>query len=288
MTSIRRGDETHAWDYYLSCCVHQARIALYHLDRLWALEGSPADLTVWRKLREARDLTVWAELQGFVTAAIILNRFLDPKPQKHRKADERKAVLARQALLRGERLRELLEIKADSPLLGVADVRNSYEHIDERIDSLVTAGDIWSLSDWYISEELYFVSLSEDEAKSRGVTARHEGVRHFAPFPGLLVFGRESIDLFRMEAALHSLLATNVEATEKVVREYPSGRLAFGQATPALWPRKDWEARRRRIEEVREEARRDGLSSMVLKTELSTFYMRLVPDAVSDNGAQVG
>ncbi|MFC8798018.1 hypothetical protein ACFT1B_33520 [Streptomyces griseoincarnatus] len=277
MTSIRRGDAISADDYYLSSCVNQARLALYHLDRLWAIEGTPADLTVWHERRTLGDLPVWAELQGFVTAAIILNRFLKPKPIPPKGATgPRKAELKSQASKRAKRLRELLEVEDDSPLFTIEAVRHSYEHIDERIDALVTAGDVWSLSDWYISEDLYLLSVSEIEARSQGQEGRHENVRYFAPFVGLLVFGEDEIDLFQVEAALHELLAVSVGATQKIVGEYPPGRAAIGTFKPQLWQPDLWQRRRQQVEEMREIYRQDGRSRMVLKTELSTVDI-LVP-----------
>jgi hypothetical protein len=269
LTSIRRGNEISAWDYYLSSCVNQARIALYHLDQLWAIEGDPPDITVWRHRRVLGDLAVWAELQGFITAAIILNRFLKPKPA-YSKREPRKAELEKQAHLRGKRLRELLKVEDDSPLLAVARVRNSFEHIDERIDAIVTSGDVWSLSDWYISQDLYFLPTTQTEARSQGAGGRHENMRYFAPLTGLLVFGDEHIDLFQTEAALHELLAASVGATKQVVSEYPSTRMAIGSTKPRLWRSEDWQARREQVAEMREQARQDGQSRMVLKTELST------------------
>ncbi|WP_454850009.1 hypothetical protein [Promicromonospora soli] len=288
MTSIRRGNVISAEDYYLSSCVMQARLALHHLDRLWAIEGTPADLTVWHDRRTLGDLPVWAELQGFVTAAIILNRFLKPnaRPPKGASAS-RKAELKSQANKRGKRLRKLLEVEDDSVLLGVESVRNSFEHIDERIDALVTAGDVWSLSDWYISEELYFVPATAIQARSQGEAGRHENVRYFAPFIGLLVFGEDQIDLFQVEAALHELLAVSVGATETVVREYPKGRMAIGTSVPQLWTRETWQKRRQQVEEMRELSRQDGRSRMALKTELSTVDL-LVPDTVTGGDGTSG
>lgn len=282
-TSIRRGNEVSAWDYYLSSCVNQARIALHHLDRLWAIEGDPADVTVWHDRRPLGDLSVWADLQGFVTAAIILNRFLKPAPS-YRKRQPRKAELEKQAHDRGKKLRELLKVEDDSPLLTVGKVRNAFEHVDERIDALVVAGDVWSLSDWYIAQELYFLPMTQIEARSQGWEGRHENMRYFAPFQGLLVYGDERIDLFQVEAALHELLAASVAATEQVVREYPAGHSAVGASNPRVWRPEDWQERRRQVVEMREAARTDGLSRTILKTELSTVDF-LIPNKAADKVA---
>ncbi len=51
-------------------CERQARIAALHIDRAWALterHAGPSD-----------DTLVWAELQGAMTAGIILSRMLRP------------------------------------------------------------------------------------------------------------------------------------------------------------------------------------------------------------------
>jgi len=73
----------------------------------------------------------------------------------------------------------------------------------------------------------------------------HVTMRQFAPDLGVLYFGSEFIDLFALEAALHSLLASMPEAYENAASE-PSNLLQYGSTRIARW--QDGQVARRRSE----------------------------------------
>ena len=272
MTTVKFGAEIYPWSYYLTACTNQARIALLHLNRLWAMEGSPPDVDVWTRRVPGSDIEVWAELQGFVTAGVILGRLLAPNPIPPRNEPNREA-LKRQAHARGRRLRDLLDIEGDSPLLSIAAVRNGMEHVDERIDKIVVDEDVWSVSDWYISNEVYVASTNRQEAADQGAEGRHVNMRVFAPLPGILIFDEHHIDLFAFEVALHNLWAGMTLAQQRILKDAPSGRHGYGSAKMRRWPVELWETRRQEIERVRIDIRDDGRSGWVIEEPASVVLV---------------
>jgi hypothetical protein len=280
MTSINYNGEIYPWHYYLAACATQARIALMHLDRIWAMEGNPPDVSVWDKRSTSDDIEVWAELQGFVTAAVIVSRFLKPNPVPPRGFPDKKKVRT-YGHDRGVHLCKLLQIDDESPLLSIAEVRNGIEHVDERMDQIVVEGDVWSLSDWYISTDLYVQSRTSAEVVAEGTRGRHVNMRLFAPKPGILLFDGNTIDLFDAEVALHGLLVRMPAAHYYVTKKAPSGRLGFGSSAPRRWG-DSWIERRTALERVRADIRDDGRSRLRLRFAPGTVEMALRPENAPD------
>lgn len=214
MTSIANapgeGEVSQPWVYYLTVIGEQAQIALRHLLAVWEMEGEPADLNVWSSNRtDDRDLQVWSHLQGAMFAGIVLTRMFDPRvagPGRSASPARRAAQEAKKAAAdaRARRLRELLDVDNDSPLLQIRGVRDALEHFDERMDQVAAAGDVASVSDFTIALGGRFVDIDSSaprEAPDGGAVARHLTMRQFGPDFGVLYFGDELVDLFAYEAA---------------------------------------------------------------------------------------
>lgn len=225
MLSIIREDSatgvtrTSPWRIYLRQCDRQAGIALSHLDSAWALLGEIRSLN--------SEDAVWAELQGALTAGIILSRLLKPGHVRSRSGmsiDEAKA----KSKARGEHLRELLDVNADSSLLTIAAIRDPIEHFDERIDAATEAG-AWSLSDWYVAREGYIGTPTANGTP----TGRHTvGLRVFAPLPGLLIFDDKVFDLFAWEDELFGLqnaMPQAIARAEAGLMSFRTGHIGLSQ-----------------------------------------------------------
>lgn len=266
MTSItdQAGDAgSQPWVYYLTVINEQALIALRHLLAIWDMEGDTADLGVWS--RPGVDVgLVWSHLQGAMFAGIVLTRMLDPRirpisAKASQAAQDRHAARRDAAAARGERLRELLDVPADSPLLTIRRVRDALEHFDEKIDELVLAGDVASVSDFHIAigGEYAEITAAEVLAETGQAGARHVTMRQFAPDLGVLRFGGHVVDLFHYETALHNLLAELSGAYEKAAG--PAGGMAgYGMGRVTRWPTARVTERRAAIVKVRDEVRADG------------------------------
>jgi hypothetical protein len=267
MTSIT--DETgdagsQPWVYYLTVINEQALIALRHLLAIWDMEGDPADLGVWS--RPGVDAgSVWSHLQGAMFAGIALTRMLDPRVRaisaKASQAEqERHAARRDAAAARGERLRALLDVPADSPLLGIRRVRDALEHFDERIDEVVLAGEVASVSDFHIATggEYAEITAAEVVAETGRAGARHVTMRQFAPDLGVLRFGGQIVDLFAYETALHNLLAELPRAYEEAAGP-ASGTAGYGLGRVTRWSTPSVAERRAAIRKVRDEVREGGV-----------------------------
>lgn len=243
------------WAFYLTVVGEQARIALRQLLSVWEMEGNPADLGVWGRSEAIDEDQVWAHLQGALFAGITLARMLDPHlPNVSTKASsgqrarqENKRIYAQE---RAQKLRELLKVEEDSPLLQIRKVRDALEHFDERIDALVLSGDVASVSDFHIAVGGQFLDVPGHELEEDGHRLRHVTMRQFAPDLGVLYFGSEVIDLFALEAALHSLLASMPEAYEQAVSA-PSNSLRYGSTRIARWQDGQVASRRSEIAALR-------------------------------------
>lgn len=121
--------------HYLTEIVNQTEAAETHCDSymtaLMALSNGVSG-------RAPKD-QLFAAGQGILSAAAIVNQFLwiDTEALKPREydylSDEQWAKLMLHAKARAKKLRKLLEVKDSSPL-SVRTVRNSLEHIDQRLD----------------------------------------------------------------------------------------------------------------------------------------------------------
>jgi|GEM_PF-3865210 len=229
--------------WYLTVLGEQSRLALLHLTRLWAIEGDPPDPTVWIQARRSDVVEmIWAEIQGALFAGIVVSRILDPR------AVRGNSELQLRAHERGDALRTLLSVADDSALLSVGEVRDAFEHLDERMDRVVHAGDVVSVSDLAINWGGCFESLRPGEADGRG-GMRHVNMRAFAPDAGYLIYDDKRLDLWAWEVELHNLL---IEIRD-VHKAQPARdrRAPYGAAKPMHWSPDEVAARQERIHEIR-------------------------------------
>lgn len=179
----------------------------------------------WRKAIggcSPTDPGVWAALQAALFAAIVVQRVLHPGTVRRYPRHQRQRESQDFADLRAERLRQRLGVAADTVLLRVKSVRDSFEHVDERLDQLMTP-DAISLSDWYISSGRALVTPDPpSESSSRGY-----GLRVFFPEGGLLYFGSEALDLYALDLAMLRIRAA-VGVARKELRRMAPGRNIFG------------------------------------------------------------
>lgn len=143
------------------------------------------------------DLQVLADIQSALFASIIIRRILSPEAvRKHPKHASAKAT-RNYALDRASRLKKHLHLSDDHPILTVAGVRDSYEHIDERIDALTISGAA-SITDWVISDGLGFSTIPNKERV-------HHRLRVFYPGGGVLFYDDQLIDLYALDIELMAL-----------------------------------------------------------------------------------
>ena len=239
--------------WFLTVLGEQARLALSHLLRVWQWEGEPPDPAVWYR-KDVESEVVWGDLQGALFAGIVIDRVLRaPKPKKNPTSAEV------QKRTRAERLRALLEVPENSPLLKIADVRNSMEHLDERMDSIIADPDIASVTDAAISRGgLWFRSVEAEDVAEDENSSRHVAMRIFSPEMGLLIYDNDLIDLWAWEAALHGLLV-QIRGAQDGAAKRLRGRARYGTSKPERWDVAQLGAERRvRIEEIRAGLRASG------------------------------
>lgn len=216
-------------------CERQARIAALHIDRTWELTE--------RRAGPGDDTLIWAELQGAMTAGIILSRMLRPTGVRQRAPLSRTKSQQRSAD-RGAELRRLLSVDDASPLLKISAIRDPIEHLDERIDTVVEQGAA-SVSDFFIAKQGYLATGPTQLPDGRAVPPM-VALRVFAPWPGLLIFDGQVFDLFAYEEALHRLIDEDYPlAVAAVIQEEQEWtRSHFGSAQQLAW-RADVVERRR-------------------------------------------
>jgi hypothetical protein len=104
---------------------------LVEVSRQCAL-AMQAAVELFEALRqEGTHFAAWYSAQAFLGATANVSKLLKPPPS-------RSPQVARGAQFRGKRLRELLGVKNDAPLLQRG-VRNHFEHLDARIDAWLLA-----------------------------------------------------------------------------------------------------------------------------------------------------
>lgn len=224
-------------DIYLNACERQASIALRSLRRVWNIEGDPPDPAMWEAVKDVDG--VWADLQSAMTAGIILSRLLRPTGV-HAHSGLTQAEARAIANKRGALLRKKLDVQPDSPLISIKSVRDSLEHVDERIDAVIGAGNVYSVSDWYLATGGYFGTTPDDAPEPDSV--RHVNLRTFVPRLGVLVFDQDMVDLFAYEVALQGAMLAASRARREIKT---TGRTyAFGRAQARAWSPELEEARR--------------------------------------------
>ena len=121
-------------------------IAYEELQEL--LDLIPVSGTDLKRILNSR---IWSRLQVIMYSATIIARLLWPNPKPRRDSSDKRAIL------RARRLRNALHIRGMKSVLPI-DVRNAFEHIDERlIDWIPAQSDKlpfgWTLSSYDKSEE---------------------------------------------------------------------------------------------------------------------------------------
>ncbi|MFF8855650.1 hypothetical protein [Streptomyces althioticus] len=167
------------------------------------------------------DAKVWSALQAALFAAIIVQRILHPggvRQYPHHKTPKESRDFARR---RGQRLRDLLGEIADAEIIRLTkEVRDPFEHVDERLDQLMTP-DAVALSDWYISAGKALLT------PENGLGTVGYGLRVFYPDGGFLYFGREKLDLYQLDLAMLQLRAA-IGAAQGDLQKKIRGRNMFG------------------------------------------------------------
>ena len=110
---------------------------------------SDSDRRDWNRI-------IWSKVQAVLAASSAISHLLWPNPDSRRSPEAVASTVQRGRMLRG-----FLSIGGDAPLLH-REVRNAYEHIDERLDDWIgaIAGEI--PLGWCIS------TLSEEEERGQG------------------------------------------------------------------------------------------------------------------------
>ncbi len=173
--------------------------------------------------------TTWHRLQGALFAAIIVSRLVTTPadvrgwPAIHKADGKRLAQAA--AEKRVTALRKELRLP-DQPGGMVLDqvkvVRDSLEHVDQRLDHTLSLPNVHSLADWYLSDGLILVS-EYDGAPS----PQPPGQRAFFPEGGLLFFDNERLDLLTLEVEMLGLVHYSRTARADLLAAVP-GRLEYG------------------------------------------------------------
>jgi hypothetical protein len=179
--------------YYLDEVDRQA--AIFNASFLDAMNAALADETE----------SCWRHLQSALFAAIVVNRLIDPRPNQRGWSQVPAAEAQSLAQARGQRLRELRWLPDPSdqstPLYTVSKVRDSMEHIDERLDRVLHDDAETSVSDWYLSDGHLMVRLP-GAGESDPTPA---GMRTFVPRTGRLYFNAQALDMFVLDRDMVTL-----------------------------------------------------------------------------------
>lgn len=169
----------------------------------------------------------WRHLQSALFAAIVVNRLIDPRLNQRGWAQTSAAEARTIAMARGRRLRQLLWLPDPSdqstPLYMVSKVRDSMEHIDERLDRVLNDEADMSVSDWYISDGRLMVRLP-------GIgdgDPTPAGMRAFVPRIGRLYFNAQALDMFGLDRDMVTLRHHVIEAKAELHHQM-KGRFTFG------------------------------------------------------------
>ena len=279
LTSLNSEDKVKGEHSFVTACAAQAQIALIHLHRVWAREGEPADLSVWSDVSDP--LEVWADLQGALTAGIVLSRLLKPLNVHSRHPLTQKQAQAN-SNARGERLRSLLDIPDNSVLLTIRAVRDPVEHIDERLDRAVEDDSAASISDLYIAHMMYHNDRLNDSVES-APTPLHANMRTFLPVTGHILYGAEQFDLFAYEEALLKLLSAVPAARKLIDEDRPrSGGRSFGSSQPVLINPVYIDERRSVLASMRKARSTPGLRSAKVDDPQSVMFVITPSEAAAD------
>jgi hypothetical protein len=147
-------------------------------------------LTAAQQLNEAlrrRDMELaWFDLQNLLIAIAQVSRLLFPaKPERNRLPE------------RGKELRQSLGVPDDSPLseAALSDLRNDFEHFDDRVEQWVTESSRRNLVDDFIGPRSAIGGIDPNDF-----------MRSFDPQTSTAEFWHHSLDLQRVVAAIEELL----------------------------------------------------------------------------------
>lgn len=148
---------------------------------------------------------VWSPVQSFLAAAAALRRLLFPNPATvgpgGQPLTEEEEQLRLFAVTRGKQLRKALDIRGGRPLEKV-EVRNAFEHFDQRLDQLM-----FKIQDGQAQSIIIDRTIgSENEMfVIDGAPAPHK-LRHFDPVTGVVSILGSRVDLGELQtdlAAVH-------------------------------------------------------------------------------------
>lgn len=171
----------------------------------------------------------WRRLQGAMLSAVIVSRLVRPGQVRAwpaaSKADGKRLAQAA-ADQRASALRQTLHLpdQVGAMVLDkVKTVRDSLEHVDERIDYALSLPNVRMLTDWYLTDGLIIVS---GYAGAPG-GPQPPGQRAFYPEAGLLFFDNERVDLLTLEVEMLKLVHNSRQARRDLIATVP-GRLGYG------------------------------------------------------------
>ncbi len=229
---------------------------LVEIERQAEIFGTSLDEALTAAISKRDTISTWRHLQSAVFAAIIVNRILsldvDARPWLGQSKKEAKKAANDTARRRAKQLRALLLLPDHDDdsvaIFGVRSVRDSLEHIDERIDRALHSPGVRSLSDWYLSDGVFLTSPEDAEG-----TNTRSGLRGFHPESGLLLFDRTPLDLFALDIEMLKL-RRNAREAQTGLGQRLQGRLHFGggQLRSYTGPRMgnrftDWRDQRREL-----------------------------------------
>jgi hypothetical protein len=145
---------------------------------------------------------LWYSLQNFLVATANVSKLLWDGNR-----DKTKAIIGK---ARGKKLREIYGIEEKSPL-NDRNIRNHFEHFDERIDS-------WAAS----SARMSFVDSNIGPKDSIAGPAKSDYFRNFDPTKCILSYADEDYELITVNEAIKCLYEKVTEILASLPGEQPS------------------------------------------------------------------
>lgn len=201
-----------------------------HLQCRFALEAFETALTFAKEDRGDHHEQLWGAVQSLLAAVAIISRLLVGD-------DIRGDRVAKQfGRDRGRKLRQLLRIDDDSPILDRR-LRNHLEHVDQRLDDLARDERTTVIIDRFVTRGVRPV-LFYDETRSEHAPL----LREIAPDDGFVAFRGDSYDVFALRSELRCLAQ---RADELLAEPRPRSEFATGVFLRFVpWGRVDDEGRR--------------------------------------------
>jgi hypothetical protein len=209
---------------YLGELQWQADFALRSLEDL---------LEAGTKASQPNDFDTWYAAQALLTALGIIRHLLlgefvrGPQGSTATERQEAKDLGRR----RGEGLRELLDCPLDTVLLS-AEVRNAFEHIDERIDEATKEPYVIDTAIYHEPERMMYF---REEAQLNEI----HPLRQLSLSSGHLAFMSDALDLYAVRHDLRLLKKRIVRASQRPRNPVQAATGVFGHAV--RWSRRDAE-----------------------------------------------